>query len=334
MVRVNKKGIALSRRAFLGSVAAGGLAAVMGDFGYARALSDAMEPLPKGTGAARMEEGRPSVTAQWAAVLRAAHQLLDDPKILDDPLAISIIGREAESDLRANPHRFGSFPSLRAFIALRSRYAEDELSRAVERGVRQYVILGAGLDTFAYRNPHPYPDFRIFEVDHPATQVWKRSRLAEAGIPNPDSLTFAPTDFERQTLLGGLASYGFKERRPAFFSMLGVVIYLTREAVLETLKSIASLSPGSEIVFDYSIPSHALTDTHRLVRESLARRAAAAGEPWVTYFDPEQLAAELLRIGFKKIEHMTPEAANERYLKGRKDGLRISSSSRLIKAGI
>ena len=279
-----------------------------------------------------MEEGQPSATAQGAAIHRAAHQFLDVPKILDDPLALRIIGTNAESALRANLWRFQKSRFLRAFIALRSRYAEDELARAIQRGVRQYVILGAGLDTFAYRNPYPGSRLRVFEVDHPATQSWKRVRLREAEIAIPDSLTFAPVDFERQTLADGLNRAGFRAEEAAFFSLLGVVVYLTKTAVMETFKFVASLPAGSEIVFDYSILPSMLNESQRSAHESRASRVAAIGEPWITYFDPSSLASELRGMGFKQVEDFGPEEANSRYFKDRTDSLRISGSGRLMKA--
>jgi methyltransferase (TIGR00027 family) len=281
----------------------------------------------------RMDEGRPSITAQSTATLRAAHQILDRPRIFDDPLALRIIGTQAQSSVRANPQGYERLAALRAFVALRSRYAEDELARAVKRGVRQYVILGAGLDTFAYRNPYSGSRLRVFELDHPATQLWKRVRLHEVGITIPDWLTFAPINFEKQTLAGGLRLAGFKRDEPAFFSMLGVVIYLTKDAVMETMRFVASLPSGSEIVFDYALPSSALTERQRTAREVLARRVSSIGEPWITYFDPSSLARELRQLGFKHVEDLGPEEANDRYFKGRKDGLRIRGSAHLIKAG-
>src|SRR5208337_2845591 len=155
-----------------------------------------------------MQEGKFSRTAQRVAIRRAAHQLLDHPRVLDDPLALRIIGSEAEEVLRSDPKESHAFSrAFRAFMAARSRYAEDELAHAVAHGVRQYVVLGAGLDTFAYRNP--YPELRVFEVDHPATQAWKREQLEAAGIAVPASLTFVPIDFERQTLVDGLTRAGF-----------------------------------------------------------------------------------------------------------------------------
>src|SRR5580658_731298 len=181
-----------------------------------------------------MQEGKFSRTARRVAIRRAAHQLLDHPRVLDDPLALRIIGVEACEELRSNPKEHHAFSrAFRAFMAARSRYAEDELARAVAQGVTQYgvtqyVVLGAGLDTFAYRNPHA--GLRVFEVDHPATQAWKREQLEAADIQIPSSLTFVPIDFEQQTLADGLAPSGFNPKASAFFSWLGVTPYLTREA--------------------------------------------------------------------------------------------------------
>jgi methyltransferase (TIGR00027 family) len=141
--------------------------------------------------------------------------------------------------------------AFRAFMAARSRYAEDQLARAVERSVKQYVVLGAGLDTFAYRNP--YPDLRVFEVDHPATQAWKRGRLQSAGIAVPQSLVFTSVDFERQTLAGRLEPSGFDPKLSAFFSWLGVTPYLTRESCMATLGYIAKLPAGTGIAFDFAV---------------------------------------------------------------------------------
>src|SRR6202162_2165714 len=151
---------------------------------------------------APMQEGKFSRTAQRVAIRRAAHQLLDQPRVLDDPLALRIIGADAAEGLGTKPKEHHAFSrAFRAFMAARSRYAEDELARAVAEGVRQYVVLGAGLDTFAYRNPHP--GLRVFEVDHPATQAWKREQLQAAGITIPPALTFVHIDFEQKTLGDG-----------------------------------------------------------------------------------------------------------------------------------
>src|SRR5215470_2050277 len=168
-----------------------------------------------------MKEYRPSATAQRVALRRAAHQILDKPKVFDDPLALRIVGQESALALQTDLYQSEATrlsPYLRVFMAARSRYAEDVLALAVGRGVRQYVVLGAGLDTFAYRNPYPEGTLRVFEVDHPSTQNWKRARLEEVGIPLPSELTFAPVDFETQTLAEGLRAAGFDPGEVAFFS--------------------------------------------------------------------------------------------------------------------
>lgn len=269
-----------------------------------------------------MIEGNFSRTAQRVAIRRAAHQLLDQPRVLDDPLALRIIGAEAAETLRTNPKEHHAFArAFRAFMAARSRYAEDEVARAVASGVRQYVVLGAGLDTFAYRNP--YPELRVFEVDHPATQAWKREQLEAAGIAVPASLTFVPIDFERQTLVDGLTRAGFDDRAAAFFSWLGVTPYLTREACMGTLSFIAKMPVGSGVVFDFAIDPALLNAGQREALEALSKRVAAAGEPFQLFFDPAKLQAELKGMGFHRTEFLQGKELNTRYFKDRKDGLMV-----------
>ena len=203
-----------------------------------------------------MQTGRPSRTAWGVAAHRAAHQILEQGRIFSDPLAVRILGQDAETVAReAEEHP--SRRAMRIFVALRSRFAEDALAAAVERGMSQVVVLGAGLDTFAYRSTLR-DRLRIFEVDHPATQAWKRELIEAAGIAIPGSLTFAPIDFEHQTLDEGLAAAGFERSRQTFFTWLGVVPYLTEEAVWSTLSFIASLPNGAHVVFDYSDPPESL----------------------------------------------------------------------------
>jgi methyltransferase (TIGR00027 family) len=173
----------------------------------------------------------------------------------------------------------------------------------------------------------------VLEVDHPATQAWKRARLRDAGIAVPESVTFAAIDFEKQTLANGLQQAGFKANEPAFFSMLGVVVYLTRDAVLTTLKFVARLPSATEIVFDYAIPPSTLSEGERAKHDDAARRVASRGEPWLTYFEPPMLAGELRRIGFTRLEDLGPDEIHERYFKGRSDGLRLNGVARLMKAG-
>jgi len=281
-----------------------------------------------------MREDRPSTTAERAALLRAAHQLLDDPKVLDDPVVLRLIGPEREAALRADPASFEKpeLRRLRASIAMRSRYAEDCLGDALRRGVRQYVILGAGLDSFAYRNPFAAGELRVYEVDHPQTQAWKRRRLEEAGIEAPESVAFVPVDFETEKLDRALIGAGFEPSQAAFVSWLGVTVYLTREAALGTLAYVASLGRGSEIVFGYVPALASLGERARSVIAAMAERARANGEPWRTFFEPDELVGELRRLGFSDIEDFGPEQAFERYFRGRSDGLRPGSAAHLVKA--
>lgn len=264
---------------------------------------------------------------------RAAHQLIDRPRVFEDPLALRILGAVAAARLQNNLDRESSRTSraLRAFMSVRSRFAEDGLAQAVERGVRQYVILGAGLDTFAYRNP--FADrLRVFEVDHPATQEWKRGQLAAAGIIPPPSLTFTPVDFERQTAIDGLKTAGFRSDEPAFFAWLGVTMYLARDTVMRMFALIASLPEGGGVAFDYGVEPSLLGPMERLVLEAFALRVASIGEPWTTFFEPRGLAANLRVMGFEQVEDLGPDDINARYFKGRADGLRVGALAHLMKA--
>ena len=264
---------------------------------------------------------------------RAAHQLLDRPRVFEDPLALRILDDEARAAIGTDPGRFeGSrmAPYLRAFLAARSRLAEDELARAVANGVRQYVVLGAGLDTFAYRNPHP--GLRVFEVDHPATQEWKRWRLAAADIAIPSSVTFAPADFEHRTVAQILEDAGFRATEPAWVSWLGVTMYLTADAVRATLRFVAGLPAASGIVFDYSLDTRLLNLPQLVVRHFAARRVRAAGEPWISAFVPQELAAELHAMGFATVTNWSDTSLNRHYFADRTDGLRVGSIAHVMVA--
>ena len=212
---------------------------------------------------------------------------------------------------------------FRAFMAVRSRYVEDKLAEAVALGVGQYVILGAGLDTFAYRNP--FPSLRVFEVDFPATQEWKKAMLARASIVVPAGLTFVPLDLEQQTLSEGLAASGFNASLPAFFGWLGVIPYLTLGAFRATLETIAQLPAGSGVGFDYAIAPETLSPEGRIAFVGLAGRVAAAGEPFQLFFTPTTMEGELRLAGFHRFEQRDSEQLNELYFKDRADGLKLSS---------
>jgi len=235
-----------------------------------------------------MQSGEPSRTALAAARHRAAHQLLEQGCIFADPLAVRILGEDTDAIARQaveNP----AGRTMRNFIAVKTRFAEDALAAAVEGGVGQLVVLGAGLDTYAFRGVMR-ERVRVFEVDHPATQAWKRRRLDEAGIALPGCLTFAPIDFECETLAGGLHDAGFDPTQQTFFTWLGVVPYLTAEAVWSTLGFIESLPNGA--------------------------RVAERGEPWVNYFESDKLRAKLTGLGFSMVEDLGPQEIAARYFPG------------------
>ena len=270
----------------------------------------------------RMESGQPSATARSAAMARALHQLIDSPRVLHDPFAVPIVAPATAAELRS---ALDMSAALRASIVMRSRYAEDELATAVSRGVRQYVLLGAGLDTFALRNPHSSRRLRTFEVDHPATQRGKRDRLAAAGLRLGPGASFVPVDFETQSLAGELGKAGFRRDQPAFFSMLGVVIYLSDAAVMDTMRTIAGGAKGSEVVFSFSAPDDQLGEAELASRRRSMKRLEAIGEPWLTFYDPPALERRLRGLGFSHTALLSPAQANGRYFAARTDGLRIAS---------
>lgn len=247
-----------------------------------------------------MREQEPSRTAFAAAAHRAAHQLLEDGMAFRDPLAVRILMTDPAviaEEARNDPTRRG----MRFFIALRARLAELLLEEAVtDRGVGQLVVLGAGLDTFGYRNP--FGDrLRVFEVDHPATQAWKRRRLVEAKIAAPPSLAYVPVDFEREDLVSRLRQAGCDPGRRTFFSWLGVAAYLTRPVIAATLRAVAGLPGGAEIVFDYGEPLANRAPELRAQEALREARVAAVGEPILSRFEPAELDAELRAAGFGEV---------------------------------
>jgi methyltransferase (TIGR00027 family) len=280
-----------------------------------------------------MEEAIPSRTALRVALRRAAHQIYDSPLVFVDPVAIPILGDAYAEELRRTPVRVDRpfSVALRAFMVARSRYAEDNLRRAVTGGVRQYVLLGAGLDTFAYRNP--WPELRVFEVDHPATQQWKRELLGASRIVVPENLRYVAVDFEQQSLPERLAESGFDQSAPTFFAWLGVVPYLTLGAFRATVSFIASQPSGGGVALDYGLPRSALPPLEQLAHDSLASRVRMAAEPFQLFFTPEEIAAEF--SVFSNVEDINAEEVNARYFSGREDQLRLrGSAGRLFSAWV
>ena len=282
-------------------------------------------------------KGQPSRTALFAAAMRAAHRVLDaPPRILDDELAIRLAGFDSEEALRDSLPRVVpvGFSGIRAFLAIRHRYAEDELAVAMDtRELRQYVVLGAGLDSFAHRAGARSAGLRIFEVDREECQRWKRSRLSQLGVRVPPNLRYVSVDLESEPLSSALEAGGVCLQEPVFFSWLGVTQYLTEEAVLSTLSCIAEgTAEGSSIVFDFNLQERLLDDTDREVGAWYAKGAAAMGEPWRSLFDPHELEIRLRGLGFPGVAHLSKADATKRYLEGREDGLTVPGYAQLVMA--
>jgi methyltransferase (TIGR00027 family) len=258
-----------------------------------------------------MKPNEPSRTALIIARQRAAHQVLDHGSILYDPFAMKILGEDEKDVLQfATVNPLASIGRL--FTTARSRIAEDALSAAVERGIRQIVILGAGLDTFALRSPHGARQIRIYEVDHPATQAWKLQRLAEARLALPSSLILVPVDFERDDLGEKLVCAGFQQNSPAFFTWLGVVPYLSRDAVASTLDYIASIR-NSEVVFDYMEPPQAFSEEMRELVAKRTEQLEKMDERWASRFEPSGIEEILRSHGFCDIEDIDFQEIRSRF---------------------
>jgi len=285
-----------------------------------------------------VEQRDPSRTAITTATLRAAHCLLDaEPKILDDRFARSFAGFGSDDELLKELNRVAvpDFRRMRTLFALRNRYAEDELTKAIEHGTSQYIILGAGLDSFAYRRSDLLGSLDVFEVDHPTSQAWKRTRVAELGIKPPQRLHYVPIDFERETLTAGLGRAGIDFSDRTFFSWLGVTQYLSSGTVLATLGQVAELARSrSEIVFQFIVPASTLAGEESSLVTALAARAAAVGEPWLSFFEPDEMEAHLREMGFGEVFHLDQQRATERYLLGRTDDLRLPAYFHMIKASV
>ncbi|MBI1815394.1 MAG: class I SAM-dependent methyltransferase [Deltaproteobacteria bacterium] len=272
-----------------------------------------------------MSDRNASRTALGTAYMRAAHQLLDaPPQILEDPLAVLLLGPAALERITnaANSYQTPQRRALRAHVVLRSRFAEDRLAAAVLRGVTQYVVLGAGFDTFALRQPAWARSLKILEVDHLGTQDMKRSQLAAAGLAMPENADFADIDFEHESLRDGLLRYRVSLDEPTFFSWLGVTMYLKEDAVDAVLRSVATFPAGSEIVLTFAPPGDSPSP--------LDQRATDLGEPWVSYFEPDAIEAKLRDAGFSNVEFLSPAEAEARYFRQRPKDLPVPKRTNLV----
>lgn len=282
-----------------------------------------------------MESGKHSYMAEGSAYLRAVHMELDgEPKILDDPLAATLLGSDFTDRLATDRERLNK-PALikaRSLIIMRSRFAEDELSAAIDRGVTQYVLLGAGLDTSPYRAGHPSQPIQTFEIDHPDTQRWKLERLNAAGIRIRDNLQHVAVDFEKDSLGERLAAHGFDSKQPTFFSWLGVSYYLNRESVLDIFRFVSRLPSPSQLVFDFVMSDSEINDTERDAMKNITELVEKYGEPWLCRFGPAELEQTLHEIGFDRTVHFSHAQATEKYFEGRTDGLHLDFTTQMMSA--
>jgi methyltransferase (TIGR00027 family) len=249
---------------------------------------------------------------------RAIHQVFDHPRVFDDPLAVAVAG--GDIDVESKSQSVG-MRRYRALLAARGRYAEDALRVAVSHGAKQYVIVGAGLDTYAYRNQNK--NLRVFEVDHPATQAWKRMRLDAAGIAIPPTLAFVPTDFVEPTLPEALHGAGFRAGEAGFFSWLGVSPYPDAQATLEMLAFIGSLPTGSGVVFDYAVCRASFDPAEETAMDGLASRLAGRDQSLEFFIDSRALDQLLRCAGFHEVEDLGPAEIDQHYFSDRTDGLRM-----------
>ena len=284
-----------------------------------------------------MKAGQRSRTADAVAAVRAAHLLYDRPVVFEDPFAIHLtsfawrtIGKSRVLHWLVR-RIFRALRPVHAQILARSRYAEEKLEEAVARGIDQYVLLGAGLDSFALRRRDLASKLTVYELDHPESQASKRKRLARCGIDLPNNLALIAVDFEQETVADALTRSSYARERPAFFSWLGTTVYLPREAVFGTLEALARFAaPGSEVVLTYLVPIELVKPGDREAVEKAARFAARRGEPWVSFFDPHLFPEEVCTLGFELIENLSPQEQRARYFAARTDNLCPLSSAYFV----
>jgi methyltransferase (TIGR00027 family) len=290
-----------------------------------------------------MKESRTALGVAW---LRAAHQVLDSmPLILEDATVVELLGRDVVERVAHSSARLQTPGArlLRSHVMLRSRFTEDRLEQSLGRGVKQFVILGAGYDTFFARQPAWAEELKIFEIDQPATQADKLARIAAAGMKVPSNVIFGSVDFEVESVENGLERHGVNFNAPTVFSWLGVTMYLTESAIDATLNAVLQFPRGSEIVLtfasceteelsDAAADSPSRSDSDVASGSKLASIVAGIGEPWITYYQPDEIERKLRGIGFSDVLLLTPEMANERYFAGRADALPPPRKTSLLSA--
>jgi methyltransferase (TIGR00027 family) len=283
----------------------------------------------------RTQSKVPDHTAVRVALWRALHLEVDaSPHVLEDEVGLRLIAPDEGWRQRPDMHPQGT-SGYRAGIVARARLIEDLVEEQAKRGVSQYVILGAGLDTFAQRRPNLASHLRVFEVDKPETQAWKRQRLIELGYGVPDYLRLVPVDFEAGELwLEKLVANGFNVDQPAVIASTGVSMYLTKEANLATLHQITTLAPDSTLAMTFLLPLDLVDPVERPLHEMVYERARAAGTPFVSFFRPQDIVQLAREAGFREAKHLSRADLIQRYFADRSDGLKPASGEEFLVATI
>ena len=283
-----------------------------------------------------MDEERtasPDQTAVRVALWRAMHVLVDPPPhVLEDEVGLRLAA--PDDGWRDRPDMDPVFTSgFRAHVVARSRFIEDLVAAQAARAAGQYVLLGAGLDTFAQRRPDVAARLGVFEVDQPGPQAWKRRRLTELGYGVPDWLRLVPVDFEAGvSWRDEIAAAGFDAVRPAVVASAGVSMYLTREANAATLRELASLAAGSTVAMTFQLPAELVDERDRPGRQIAVDGAERSGTPFISFFTPAEMLALACEAGFTDVRHVSGTTLNERYFAGRADGLRMSTGEDFLVA--
>jgi methyltransferase (TIGR00027 family) len=276
----------------------------------------------------------PDGTAVRVALWRALHVEVDPPPhVLEDELGLRL--GAPDDGWRRRPDMDPLATSgFRAGIVARARFIEDLVAEQAGHGVAQYVILGAGLDTFAQRSPEIAARLRVFEVDQPGAEAWKRRRLIELGFGIPDWLRLVPVDFEAgDSWWERLAAAGFDPGRPAVVASTGVAMYLTRDAIAATMRQVAALAPGSTLAMTFILPAELARPEERAQLQAVEKSARASGTPFVSFFSPPEMLALAREAGFRQVQHVSAAELTQRYFTGRTDGLRPSSGEAFLVAG-
>lgn len=275
----------------------------------------------------------PDHTAVRVALWRAIHLQLDAfPSVFNDDIGLKLIAPEEGWQKRGDMHPQGT-KGYRASIVGRARFLEDLVLEEIKKGVDQYVILGAGLDSFAQRHPEVANKVRVFEIDQPETQAWKKRRLNETRLDTIGNLQFVPVDFEAgESWREKLIQYGFDANKPAVIASTGVTMYLTLEANKETLREVSKFAKGSTLAMTYMVPLDLIDPEERPGHQMVYEKAKAAGTPFISFFRPEEMTSLALQAGFPHAKHVSREQIIEKYFKGRTDGLEPSKGEEFLVA--